>query len=441
MDETEEQNILSQLTFGDDGSMKHRQVQHFGYEFDYATNNVDATRPLPGGLPAWCEPLVERLQARHLLAERPDQLTINRYLPGQGIPPHVDTHSAFTDQLVSVSLGADTTMEFSRPPPGGATAAVRLPRRSALVMDGEARYLWSHGIVPRKSDVTAGVGGDLTLTPRGTRVSLTLRRLQCDSRQPAADAEQTAALSRTLESTHVAQVYENIADHFSCTRHKPWPRVEQFVRTLPTGSLLLDVGCGNGKYLGLNRHLFEVGVDQSARLCAIGRARGHQTVTAGCLPLPVRSGAVDACICIAVIHHLATRERRTAALRELGRVLRPAGRALVYVWALEQRLGARSAGYLKRGRQRAGADGRPEDAAALPLPVHTNRTEFQQQDVLVPWKLRGGAELLPSGVHHRYYHVYRQGELEEDARSAGGLVVRESYYDQGNWCAVLEKAS
>ena len=57
----------------------------------------------------------------------------------QGIPAHVDTHSAFTDQLVSISLGSDITMEFCRPPPHGATVAVRLPRRSALIMDGEAR--------------------------------------------------------------------------------------------------------------------------------------------------------------------------------------------------------------------------------------------------------------------------------------------------------------
>ena len=55
------------------------------------------------------------------------------------------------------------------------------------------------------------------------------------------------------------------------------------------------------------RHPRQVGVDQSSRLCAIGRDRGHQTVTAGCLPLPVRAVACDAVICIAVLHHLATR--------------------------------------------------------------------------------------------------------------------------------------
>lgn len=44
------------------------------------------------------------------------------------------------------------------------------------------------------------------------------------------------------------QVYEQIASHFSDTRHKPWPNVEKFVQNIPPGGILIDVGCGNGKY-------------------------------------------------------------------------------------------------------------------------------------------------------------------------------------------------
>ena len=55
-----------------------------------------------------------------------------------------------------------------------------------------------------------------------------------------------------------------------------------------------------------------------------------------CLRLPYRADLFDAVICIAVIHHLSTEERRIAALRELTRILRPGGRLLVYVWAMEQ---------------------------------------------------------------------------------------------------------
>jgi alkylated DNA repair protein alkB family protein 8 len=41
-----------------------------------------------------------------------------------------------------------------------------------------------------------------------------------------------------IEKTHVFEVYDRIASHFSDTRHKPWPNVESFVRSFPTGSVL-----------------------------------------------------------------------------------------------------------------------------------------------------------------------------------------------------------
>ena len=48
-------------------------------------------------------------------------------------------------------------------------------------------------------------------------------------------------------------VYESIAGHFSETRHSPWPNVSAFLHSLPSSAVVLDVGCGNGKYLGARR--------------------------------------------------------------------------------------------------------------------------------------------------------------------------------------------
>lgn len=61
-----------------------------------------------------------------------------------------------------------------------------------------------------------------------------------------------------LEQEYVHRVYEEIAGHFSSTRHTPWPRVVDFLKALPSGSLVADVGCGNGKYLGINKELYMV---------------------------------------------------------------------------------------------------------------------------------------------------------------------------------------
>ena len=53
-------------------------------------------------------------------------------------------------------------------------------------------------------------------------------------------------------------MYEEIAGHFSDTRHSPWPKVLDFVDAIPRGGLLIDVGCGNGKYMGRNSTIAKV---------------------------------------------------------------------------------------------------------------------------------------------------------------------------------------
>lgn len=98
----------------------------------------------------------------------------------------------------------------------------------------------------------------------------------------------------------------------------------------------MALGCGNGKYLGVNPQVIVIGSDICPELVSIARARGHEVAVFDCLNLPYRSGVFDAAICIAVVHHLSTEERRLSALKELVRIVRPRGRILVYVWAMEQ---------------------------------------------------------------------------------------------------------
>ena len=45
-----------------------------------------------------------------------------------------------------------------------------------------------------------------------------------------------------VERDHVHSVYSQIALHFSDTRYKPWPRVEEFIKSQPPGSFIADVG-------------------------------------------------------------------------------------------------------------------------------------------------------------------------------------------------------
>lgn len=58
----------------------------------------------------------------------------------------------------------------------------------------------------------------------------------------------------------ITKVYEDIAEHFSGTRYKAWPKVVDFLMEQPPLSLMADVGCGNGKCLGVAKQLFEVSI-------------------------------------------------------------------------------------------------------------------------------------------------------------------------------------
>lgn len=138
--------------------------------------------------------------------------------------------------------------------------------------------------------------------------------------------------------------------------------------------------------------------------------------------------------------------------------------------------------------------------SGMKLSIHTNRTAFKTQDLLVPWHLKdekiqrgeysgddlenkkkddkassgyglcsvNGSDSTPGSdckmcvgsrvgtssesgtspgrepecivpVYHRYYHLFQQGELEQLCAQIPGVRVQSSYHDQGNWCLILEK--
>lgn len=143
---------------------------HYGYTFDYKTFGVDPNIPFKP-FPAWLAPLIPTSEGR-----APEQVCLQHYPPGAGIPPHVDTHSTY-DQLYALSLGAPVTMQFRR---GDRRVDVDLRPRSMMRMASDSRLHWTHSIKKRKTDVV----GDGTVRPRGDRWSITYRWLR-----PGAECE------------------------------------------------------------------------------------------------------------------------------------------------------------------------------------------------------------------------------------------------------------
>ncbi|KAF5365794.1 hypothetical protein D9758_003248 [Tetrapyrgos nigripes] len=201
------------------------------------------------------------------------------------------------------------------------------------------------------------------------------------------------------ENLHVHEVYDKIASHFSATRYKPWPIIAKFLSDLPQGSIGLDSGTGNGKYLPLPEEnpgsVLTIGLDRSLNLLKIAKHAGvngvvREVVRGDVLEIPWRLGVFDYAISIATIHHLATRSRRKIAVQRLLQSVSPThGRVLIYVWAIEQ-----------------------DEFSKREIPVDDVAGD-SGQDVFVPWNLNR-PNVTPNDepqTYNRYYHMFAKGEL------------------------------
>ncbi|KAH9629067.1 hypothetical protein HF086_011330 [Spodoptera exigua] len=204
-------------------NLKNRLVKHYGYEFRYGSNDVDLNSPLIDKIPKECNILWKRLEEKGFNVGVPDQLTVNKYSPGQGIPSHVDKHSPFGGTILSLSLGSDVVMDWKHH--SGKYVPTLVQARSLLVMQDEARYDWQHGIQPRTWDPVIEnrlenthkikvITSDTTL--REMRISLTFRwtrsgpceceyKTLCDSVEKVSADNLEDELASNLEELHVHQ--------------------------------------------------------------------------------------------------------------------------------------------------------------------------------------------------------------------------------------------
>lgn len=148
-----------------------RRVQHYGYKYDYKARSIDYSMFL-GQLPSWAMTMAQRLFDEKYISVLPDQLIINEYEPGQGIANHVDCEPCFGNTVISISLGSSCVMDFINLRTKQ-KIEVMLESGSLVVLSGEARHNWTHGIAQRKTDNFNGIKTD-----RQLRISMTFRKVK-----------------------------------------------------------------------------------------------------------------------------------------------------------------------------------------------------------------------------------------------------------------------
>ena len=149
------------------------------------------------------------------------------------------------------------------------------------------------------------------------------------------------------------------------------------------------------------------------------------------------------------------KERRIKAINEINRILKLGGRALITVWAKEQKYESKDSFYItKRGGNKDSEEKEieNEDNTNKDSNLHNFGKEFQKKDLFVTWrynpKTSKNEKKKPEGseLHEhqqqtflRYYHIFEKNELENLFESIPNTQMAESFYEQGNWCVIFEK--
>ena len=171
--EEEEAKLLAWLDGAEWSTELRRRVQHYGWRYDYRKRRIDKSMRI-GGFPPWAQELAQRLVAKGLVGELPDQLIVNEYCGNQGISPHIDQPASFAEHVSTVSL-LETWGMVLRHRKSGKKVEIPLERRSVAVLAGAVRYKWTHEIPSRKTELLVDQQGKRRRVPRSRRISLTFR--------------------------------------------------------------------------------------------------------------------------------------------------------------------------------------------------------------------------------------------------------------------------
>ena len=196
----------------------------------------------------------------------------------------------------------------------------------------------------------------------------------------------------------IKDIYNNISNEFDKSRYSVWNSVKIFLDSLESKSLVLETGCGNGKNMLYRNDLNFIGIDISIEQVNICKNKNLSVSEGNITKLLFNDNNFDNIICIATYHHLDNDIDRQKALNEMYRCVKPNGKILLSVWAMEQ-------------------------------PINS-KFKFDNENMLISWQNK----------YKRYYHIYKENQLKEEIlRLNPKFNIDNFFWEEGNWYIILSK--
>lgn len=188
--------------------------------------------------------------------------------------------------------------------------------------------------------------------------------------------------------------WDEIAESFDSTRKYAWEECIDFIEKI--NGIAIDIGCGNGRHLiyMANKTRIAIGIDASIKMIEICKkkinAKNILLICGNACNLPFKDKKIDFALFIATLHNIRGKENRIKALKELKRVLKPNGKALISVWAKWQ---DRWRWYFVKEFLKFWRS-------------------YEHGDIYIPWR-KDGLNV------NRFYHLYSKREFKNDILKAG----------------------
>lgn len=218
--------------------------------------------------------------------------------------------------------------------------------------------------------------------------------------------------------------YNHIAPDFANTRVNIWPEIAVLFDYIRKGDKVLDLGCGNGRFVNIikERGGEYFGTDVSFGLIDIAKKNypNESFQATEPLKLPFGDNYFDIVYSIAVLHHVPSKDFRLEFLQETRRVLKTSGIFVLTAW-------------------------KPKDKEERFLGVKFLLKKIFGQsrgldfgDVIEPW--------FGNNKGERYFHCFTKKELVGLAKQAGFEILKSGTIqnekgNRQNLFVVLKKLS